>query len=244
LIPQDPTTEPAPAKRRLTRGDAAKLGIFAVVAVLLVVAVDRYDLQALREPEVLEARLASLGGWVWPAYFGLWILMQVAVGQTAVPTIVGGILFGWLPGGLLAVVGAVVATSVHFLLVRTLLRASAEALIFSRFSNLKKGIEERGLALLILLRFLWFPSSLVTIGTAITRLPFRVHVAAVPAMLPQALLWCLATESFYRYDAGTIPTARYVAFGSIAGVSILVYFAAMRRWPQLKAFTKKGSVRK
>jgi len=193
---------------------------------------------ALRDPALLESRVAEIGGWAWAAYFALWIVMQVAIGQTAVPTIAGGILFGWVTGGLMAVGGAVVSTTIHLLLVRTLLRAPAEALISGRFAHLKQGIEERGLGLLVLLRFLWFPSSLITLGTAISRVPVRTHMAAVPAMLPQALLWCLATESLYRYGWDGIPTARWVAFGSIALLSVAAYFGAMSRWPQLKVFTK------
>ncbi len=237
-------TPPAPApRRRLTRADVLKLVVFAVLAVGLVVAVDHWDLRELRDPLVLEARVESLGGWIWVAYFGLWIVLQVAVGQTLIPTVVGGFLFGWLLGGFMALAGAMVSTTVHLLVVRTLLRAPAEALIFSRFRHIKDGIEQRGVALLALLRFLWFPSSLITLGTAVTRISVRDHLLGVPFMLPQAILWTLATESIYRYGWSGIPAARWIAFGTIAVTSIAAYLLAMRRWPQLKAFTRKKPAR-
>ncbi|GEM_PF-2310914 len=228
--------EPTP-RRRLTRADLLKIAVFVVVAVVLVFAVDHWDLRELRDPEVLEARVASLGSWVWVAYFGLWIVLQVAIGQTLIPTIVGGFLFGWLLGGFMALLGAIVSTTIHLLLVRTLLRAPAEALIFSRFRHIKEGIEERGVALLVFLRFVWAPSSLITLGTAVTRISVRDHLIGVPFMLPQALLWTLATESLYRYGWDGIPRGRWIAFGSIAAASIVAYLLAMRRWPQLKAFS-------
>lgn len=219
--------------------DGVKIAVFAALAVGLVLAVDQWDLRALRDPAVLEARVADFGPWLYPAYFGLWLLLQVAIGQTVIPTVAGGILFGWFVGGFMAVVGAVFSTTAHLLLVRTLLRAPAERFILSRFPHIQQGIEARGLGLLILMRFLWMPSSLITLGTAVTRIPVRVHMAAVPFMLPQAFLWTLATESIYRYGWDGIPTGRWVCFGAITVASVLAYVSAMRRWPRLRAFTRK-----
>ena len=207
-------TEPT-TKRRLGVMDGVKLAVFGALAVVLVVAVDQWDLRALRDPAVLETRVADFGPWLYPAYFGLWLLLQVAIGQTVIPTVAGGILFGWFAGGFIAVIGAVFSTTAHLLLVRTLLRAPAERFILSRFRHIQQGIESRGLGLLILMRFLWMPSSLITLGTAVTRIPVRVHVAAVPFMLPQAFLWTLATESIYRYGWDGIPTERWFCFALI-----------------------------
>jgi uncharacterized membrane protein YdjX (TVP38/TMEM64 family) len=236
-----PKPSETPPKRRLGKRDLLKLGVFAIIAVVLFFAVDQWDLRALSDPAVLEARVASMGNWVWVAYIGLWIVLQIAIGQTLIPTVAGGVLFGWLVGGFMALGGAIISTTLHLLLVRTLLRKPAEALIAGRFEHIRDGIEERGVGLLVLMRFLWLPSSIITVGTALTRIPVRHHLVGVPFMLPQALLWTLATESIYRYGWGAIPAGRWIIFGAIAATSIVGYLAAMRRWPQLKAFTRKRS---
>ena len=150
------------------------------------------------------------------------------------------VMFGWAAGAGLAVFGAFFATSVHYWLVRLLLRGPAEALVLRRFPRLKEGIEERGLALLVLLRFLWFPSMLVTMGSAVTRTSFRTHLVAIPAILPQAFLWCLGTDSLYTYGWDGIPLWRWALFVGVVAASILAYIYATRRWPQLKAFTRKA----
>ena len=228
------------APRRSRLFDALRVLAFLLVAVGLYQVVQVYDLRALGDPEVLHARVDGMGAWAVVFYLALWVVFQCALGQTVIPTLAGSVMFGWAAGAGLAVFGAFFATSVHYWLVRLLLRGPAEALVLRRFPRLKEGIEERGLALLVLLRFLWFPSMLVTMGSAVTRTSFRTHLMAIPAILPQAFLWCLGTDSLYTYGWDGIPLWRWALFVGVVAASILAYIYATRRWPQLKAFTRKA----
>lgn len=226
---------PARPKRRRSR----KLDALRVVVVLALLGVGGWYVRELGvlqflERETLRGHVDELGMWGVALYFGVWILLVTFLGQTFLPTIAGGVMFGWLLGAVLATVGAALGNICQFAVARTALRGPAESLLFRRFPHVPKAIEERGLALLVVLRFAWAPAWAVNLGSGVTRVRFRDYLLALPAILPGAILICLVSDSLFLYGWSAIPPARWGAMAAILVGGVGLYFWATRRWPDLR----------
>jgi uncharacterized membrane protein YdjX (TVP38/TMEM64 family) len=229
----------APQRRRSRKLDVLRVIVFILLAGAAAAWLRGSGLLEYLEPEGLRARVDALGWWAIGFYFLAWILLVVLLSQTLLPTIAGGVMFGWLLGGILAVLGAALGASVQFWLARTVLKGPAESLIFRRLPQVREALEERGLALLILLRFVWAPSWAVNLGAGLTRLPYRTFAMAFPALLPGAVLITLLSDSLLVYGWRDIPPIRWGSMAAIVTGGIGVYLWAVRRWPELKlSFSK------
>ena len=223
--------------------DLLRVAAFLVVAAAVVPLVNALGLGELLDASTLRGRVDELGRTAWAIYLGAWVILVVFTGQSLVPTVAGGILFGWVAGGFAAVVGATIACTAQFLVVRYALRGPAERLFFSRFPRLMDGIEDRGLGLLVLLRYLWAPLALVNIAAALSQMPLRRFVLAFPALLPQALLYCLVSDSLYTFGWRAIPLERWGLMAALVLGGLGTYWIAVRRWPELRSFVgnRRGS---
>jgi uncharacterized membrane protein YdjX (TVP38/TMEM64 family) len=209
------------------------------VVVLLVAGVGGWYLRGsglmeFLEPEGLRGRVDRLGWQAYGLYFAAWVLLVTFLGQTFLPTVAGGVMFGWLLGGVLAVAGAALGHTCQFWVARKLLRGPAESLLFRRLPHVPRAIEERGLALLVVLRFAWAPAWAVNLAAGVTRVRFRDFVLAFPAALPGAVLICLVSDSLLVYGWRDIPPARWGWMAAILAGGVGLYLWATRRWPELK----------
>lgn len=212
----------------------------AVLAVLglLWVLVPVDELRALMDPDALRARGDAGGAEVYLTFFGASILMMLMTGQLALPVIAGATLFGALLGPVVAVLGVSFGATGQFLLVRYALREPAQAVLSRRAPRLQTTIEERGLGLLILLRLIWFPTFLVNVGTALTRMPLRRFVAAFPAMLPQAFIFAYATDAVVVHGWSGVPLSTWLTLIGMVAAGVGAYLVAMKRWPHLRALSR------
>ncbi len=216
-----------------------RLVIFAAVVAVAAIAVREAGFEELLEPEALRARVDELGWRGVLLLLGGWMVLGTLAGQTFLPTMAGAVAYGWVAGGFIAVLGMALSGTAQFLGFRFLLRDVAQTLVLSRFPALTKSMEERGLGLLVMLRFIWFPNLLLNGSTALTAMPLRSFVVAFPAALPQALLLCLVADSLYTWGWAGIPTGRWVLIGSLLGGGIVTYVFAMVKFPALRAFTRR-----
>ena len=228
-----------PPPERSPRRRSRKLDALRVVVVLLIVGVVGWYLRGsglleYLEPEGLRERVERLGWQAFGLYFGAWILMVTFLGQTFLPTVAGGVMFGWLLGGALAVVGGALGHTCQFWVARKILRGPAESLLFRRAPHVPRAIEERGLALLVVLRFAWAPAWAVNLAAGVTRVRFRDFALAFPAALPGAVLICLASDSLLLYGWSDIPPVRWGAMAAILTGGVGLYLWATRRWPELR----------
>lgn len=219
-----------------------RLVIFAAVVALAAVAVREAGFEELLEPEALRARVDELGWRGVLLLLGGWMVLGTLAGQTFLPTIAGAVAYGWVAGGFIAVLGMAMSGTAQFLGFRFLLRDVAQTLVLSRFPQLTTAIEERGLGLLIMLRFIWFPNLLLNGSTALTDMRLGSFVLGFPAAFPQALLICLVVDSFYTWGWAGIPTGRWVLIGALLGGGIATYAFAMVRFPALRAFARRPVV--
>jgi len=205
----------------------------AVLSLFLLVPLDA--LREFLDPEVLRSRAADGGNTIVFAYLGAAALLAAMTGQQALPMIAGGALFGpWL-GPVLGVVGVAVGSTVQFLAVRYALREPASRFLLARAPALAGNLEERGLAVLVLLRFIWFPLGPTTMGAAITSMSLGRFAAAFPAMLPQAVIWAFATDAIVTYGLADVPWPVWGQLAAMIAAAVGAYLLAVRRWPSLAA---------
>ncbi len=92
-------------------------------------------------------------------------------------TATGGLMFGWLVGGLAAVVGATIGATVLFLIARTALGESLTERTAPWLAKLRKGFADDALSYLLFLRLVpAFPFWFVNIAPAILGVPLKTYV--------------------------------------------------------------------
>ena len=94
-------------------------------------------------------------------------------------TATAGLLFGWLLGGLVAVVGATLGATVLFLVARSALGEGLTARAGPWLAKLRAGFKEDALSYLLFLRLVpAFPFWFVNIAPAILGVPLKTYVVA------------------------------------------------------------------
>ena len=92
-------------------------------------------------------------------------------------TLSGGLMFGWLLGGLSAVVGATLGACIIFLVARSALGETLQRRAGPLVQKLQAGFQENALSYLLFLRLVpAFPFFLVNIVPAVLGVPFRTYV--------------------------------------------------------------------
>jgi uncharacterized membrane protein YdjX (TVP38/TMEM64 family) len=114
----------------------------------------------------------------------IYIFFYVCVVALSLPgafilTAAAGLLFGWLLGGLVAVVGATAGATVLFLIARSALGEGLTARAGPWLAKLRAGFKEDALSYLLFLRLVpAFPFWFVNIAPAILGVPLRTYVVA------------------------------------------------------------------
>ncbi len=229
-VPAGVVYSPAVSRAHVTR---VLLILLAAAALFLFVPLDA--LREFLDPEQLRARAATGGNTVIVGYLGAAALLAAMTGQQALPVIAGAALFGPVLGPVLAVLGVGVGSTAQFYAIRYAFRESALRLLEARAPALASNLEARGLAVLVLLRFIWFPMGVTTMGAALTSVPGRLFLLGFPAMLPQAFIWAFGTDAIVTYGIGGVPPLRWAALAGMVAAAVGGYLVAVRRWPELRA---------
>jgi len=94
-------------------------------------------------------------------------------------TATGGLLFGWLLGGIAAVAGATVGATIIFLVARSALGEGLTTRAAPWIAKLRAGFESHALSYLLFLRLVpAFPFWFVNIAPAILGVPLRTYIIA------------------------------------------------------------------
>jgi uncharacterized membrane protein YdjX (TVP38/TMEM64 family) len=109
-------------------------------------------------------------------------------------TVTGGLLFGWLIGGLAAVAGATIGATLLFVVARTALGDSLSTRAGPWFAKLREGFKEDGMCYLLFLRLVpAFPFWFVNIAPAILGVPLRTFdVATFFGIIPATFAFAAA----------------------------------------------------
>lgn len=133
------------------------------------IAAHRADLKAFL------AAHAILAPFVYVAVYTVAIALSLPGGL--VLTLTGGLLFGWLLGGLLTVMAATIGATIVFLIART---SCGETLVEQAgpwLAKLKEGFNKNALSYLLFLRLVpAFPFWLVNLAPAVLGVPLKTYV--------------------------------------------------------------------
>jgi uncharacterized membrane protein YdjX (TVP38/TMEM64 family) len=121
----------------------------------------------------------------------------LSVPGAAVLTICGGVLFGWLAGGLAAVVGATTGATIIFSIARTACGESLIRCAGSRAESIAEGLRSDAFSYLLFLRLVpIFPFWLVNLAPAVVGVRLATFVGATAlGIIPGTLVYALVGSS-------------------------------------------------
>jgi uncharacterized membrane protein YdjX (TVP38/TMEM64 family) len=176
------TSDPAAAGRL----SLAKIVPLAAI-VLLAVAIIAMGWHRELSLEMLIRRRAALDAFIdrhFLAALAGYLAVYVAVVALSIPgavvlTVSAGILFGWVVGGLLAVVGATAGATIVFLIARNALCDYVQRKAGPRLAKLSEGFKADAFSYLLFLRLVpVFPFWLVNLAPALLGVRLRTFVLA------------------------------------------------------------------
>lgn len=136
--------------------------------------------------------IEGLGPWAPIAFIAGYIIFTVALIPGSLLTMAGGALFGLAYGTLYVTVGAVIGSTLAFLISRHLARERFEKNLTNnpRFAAIDKAIGEHGGKIVLLLRLSpVFPFTYLNYALGLTRVKLRDYVMAAVGMVPGTFLY-------------------------------------------------------
>lgn len=210
--------------------------IIAVIAILGVVAWKTGFLKFITNMEALQTYFEELGYLGYIIYIFLFVLVAVFMIPASAITIVAGLTFGPILGGILALLGSTIGAIVAFLIAKYLARDK----ILSKFegnaifSKIEKGVEENGTSFLILTRLVpIFPYNVQNYAYGVTSIKTPVYSLVT--------FICMAPGAFiYAYLAGDIAVngMSVNTLIKIAGAGIILFVVSLIP----KAIAKKKGI--
>ncbi len=140
----------------------------------------------------LAARADALGAWGPVAFVTAYAVAVVALIPASILTLAAGAIFGLARGTVLTLIGAIAGSAAAFLVARYGARSLIEQRLArdARFQAIDRGIGERGLLIVLLLRLSpVFPFSLLNYALGLTRVRFAHYLIASVGMIPGTLLY-------------------------------------------------------
>jgi uncharacterized membrane protein YdjX (TVP38/TMEM64 family) len=190
------------------------LVIVAIIAAVFFVAKYFGWTDRLQDVPAMQAWFRSLGFAGYAAFIALFVLVAVFMLPAAAFTIIAGVTFGSVLGGILALVGATIGAAAAFIVAKYV----ARDVIVNKFQGnalfkkIEEGVEANGVSFLILTRLVpIFPYNVQNYAYGLTSINFLTYTGvSFITMAPGAFI--------YAYMAGEI-----VAHGF--SIKLLVQFA-------------------
>lgn len=183
-------------------------GLIKIVATLCVIGLVFFLLNAfgltdkLTDVKTMQAWFQSLGIWGYLAYILVYIVVAVFMLPASALTIIGGIAFGSIAGGLLSVTGATIGGTVAFIIARYVARDTILEKFCSNpiFKKIEEGAAKNGTNFLILTRLVpLFPYNVQNYAYGVTSINvFTFALVSFITMTPGSFI--------YAFLAGEIAT--------------------------------------
>lgn len=221
---------------RFDRAHWVKIGILIIYGLIVLgVYLSLYfnDIPLRAVPHLVSKSIQSAGAW------GPLVLLTFATASSVIPfpsagvSVIAGVLFGpWL-GSLLAIVGLNAAAAVSFWIGRYFGRhlvSEHERGWVKKYDDL---LSEQGFVSVMAMRLLFFPFDVVSIGSGLTRMPFRQFIAgSFLGSLPNTISFVVLGESLSS-------PRTWGLFAIMMVVSIAIAFVLQRsRWAKKNIFVE------
>ena len=178
------------------------IGLVTLIVVVFILENQFNLLDKLKDIAGLQAWFQGMGAIGYITYILIYILVAVFMFPASAITIVAGITFGSMLGGILALIGSTIGACVAFIIAKYV----ARDLIVSRFSEniifkkIEKGVAENGTSFLILTRLVpIFPYNIQNYAYGVTKMKVGTFgLVSFITMAPGAII--------YAFMAGEIAT--------------------------------------
>lgn len=197
----DPDTDALPPAQTVWAQAAAAALRFgpALLLVLLAAAVLASGLLKQIDMDHLDGRRLSLEAYVgahpvqaaavYLAIFSAGITLSLPIALLL--TLLGGLLFGWVQGGLLAAAASTLGGLATFLICRTAVGDLIMRLAGPRMMRFQEGAQKDAFSLILTLRLVpMTPFWLINVGAACVRIPLRPYILATAiGVIPSSLIY-------------------------------------------------------
>jgi uncharacterized membrane protein YdjX (TVP38/TMEM64 family) len=163
----------------------------------------------------------------------------IAVAMPGVPplTMIGGFLFGFIPGGIYASIAATVGTSISFLLIRYVLSGVIRGKYAQKLERFNEKITSHGVVgyLLTMQLIGVIPYFVINMLAALTDVPFKTFLwTTYVGSLPIIFIYAFAGRQLYMVES-----ARDIFSPSI--IALLVFLVLLTLMPLLVRFSRRVS---
>jgi uncharacterized membrane protein YdjX (TVP38/TMEM64 family) len=237
MIPEaEVPTAPRPDRATTRSATAIKIAL----AVLILAGLLLFGRKAAALIPVFARWVADLGPWGPVAFIVGYALAAVAFLPGSLLTLAGGAIFGLGRGTAYVFVGAVLGSSMAFLVARYLARGAIERRLAGnqRFAAIDRAVGAEGRKIVFLLRLSpVFPFNLLNYGLGLTRVRFLDALVASVGMLPGTLLYVYygkvlgdvaALASGAKIEKGAADYA-LLAVGLVATVVVTTFVTRLAR---------------
>ena len=216
--------------------------IAAAVAALLFAAQQTGILALLTDIQGLQEWIAGFGAMGYVVYALVYIFACVLMLPGSALTIVAGIAFGPVAGGLLALLAATLGATAAFVVARFLLRDA----ILSRFGNnpifkkIDDGVAQNGTSFLILTRLVpVFPFSLQNFAYGLTGINLMTYsLVSMVTMAPGAFIFAYMAGDIATNGVSPMLLVKFAAAGlALFGVSLIPKYIARKKGIDMQTLT-------
>ncbi len=205
---------------------------YATIVLLLYIFMSVYDLSFRDLGRMAKDLIVASGNW------GPLMMLVVYAVSTVIPfpttglAVVSGALFGPVFGIMVAMLGVNLTAWISFFLARYFGRHVVQEREKGWVKDLDDLLSEKGFYPIMIMRLLFVPSDFVSLGSGLTRMPFKTFaMATFFGTLPATILFALFGESLFD------PKGRLVL--GVAITSVIVLVLVLRRLPFFKTFLPK-----
>ncbi|CZF79775.1 TVP38/TMEM64 family inner membrane protein YdjZ [Grimontia celer] len=221
-----------------------KIGlVIAVIAAVLFAAKQSGILEIITDIQSLQAWIASFGAMGYVVFLIAYVFACIFMLPGSAFTIVAGIVFGPVQGGILALVAATVGASAAFVVARFLLRGTIMKKFGTNpiFKKIDDGVAQNGTSFLILTRLVpVFPFSLQNYAYGLTGLSLSTFaLVSMITMAPGAFIFAYMAGDIATNGVSAMLLVKFAVAGLVLfGMSLIPKYIAKKKGIDMAELSK------
>lgn len=221
-----------------------KIGlIVAVIAAVLFAAKQSGILEIITDIQSLQAWIASFGAMGYVVFLIAYVFACIFMLPGSAFTIVAGIVFGPVQGGILALVAATIGASAAFVVARFLLRGTIMKKFGTNpiFKKIDDGVAQNGTSFLILTRLVpVFPFSLQNYAYGLTGLSLSTFaLVSMITMAPGAFIFAYMAGDIATNGVSAMLLVKFAVAGLVLfGMSLIPKYIAKKKGIDMAELSK------
>ncbi|WP_407330738.1 TVP38/TMEM64 family protein [Enterovibrio sp. 27052020O] len=221
-----------------------KIGLFALaIAAIIFVAKQTGILEIITDIKSLQAWIAGFGAMGYVVFIAAFVFACVFLLPGSAFTIVAGIVFGPIKGGILALFSATLGAVVAFVVARFLLRNTIMKKFGDNpiFKKIDQGVAQNGTSFLILTRLVpVFPFSLQNYAYGLTSLNLGTYaLVSLITMAPGAFIFAYMAGDIATNGVSAMLLVKFAGAGLVLfGMSLIPKYIAKKKGINMEELAK------